>query len=397
MPHTPIISPRRIAMVSMHTSPLEPPGSADAGGMNIVEFHAALALANLGYKVDLLTRRHQLDQPEIVEVATGVRVVHLRAGPARTLPKSDIDQYIPEFSESLAELSGYDLYHSHHWMSGVASLDLARARGVPHVTSFHSLAAYPGEGPSEGEQAETPDRLWGEARLAQESDQVIAISAAETRTVIERCGANPHSVTIIAPGVDLDLFCPQPKTETRPYLGFAARLHPLKGVDLAITSLAQIDPEIRPRLLIGGADSMDVAGYADHLKDLVQTLGLTEDVSFIGPQSRAELARLFSRAALVLVPSYSETFGLVALEAAACGTPVVASAAGGLMEAVVHGETGQLMDSRQPEDWARAMTMLLKNPEKLARMGTVARVHARRFTWDLMARRISDVYESLLA
>ncbi|MDR0488461.1 MAG: glycosyltransferase [Propionibacteriaceae bacterium] len=386
----------RIAMVSMHTSPLEAPGSADAGGMNIVEYHAALALAKLGYEVDLLTRRHDMAQPDTVEVAPGVRVLHLRAGPARTLPKSDIDQYIPEFSEALEQVQGYDLYHSHHWMSGVAALDLARNRGVPHVTSFHSLAAYPGEGLSEGEQAETPNRLWGEARLAQESDQVIAISAAETRTVIDRCGANPDIVTIIAPGVDLDLFRPQPKLDERPYLAFAARLHPLKGVDLAITSLAMIAPEIRPRLVISGADSMDVAGYADHLKDLVRTHGLNEDVSFIGPQSRAQLAELFSLAALVLIPSYSETFGLVALEAAACGTPVVASATGGLMEAVVHGETGQLMDSRESEYWARAISLLLTNPEKLTRMGTVARVHARRFTWDLMARRISDVYESLI-
>jgi D-inositol-3-phosphate glycosyltransferase len=383
-------------MVSMHTSPLEAPGSADAGGMNIVEYHAALALAKLGYEVDLLTRRHDMAQPDTVEVAPGVRVLHLRAGPARTLPKSDIDQYIPEFSEALEQVQGYDLYHSHHWMSGVAALDLARNRGVPHVTSFHSLAAYPGEGLSEGEQAETPNRLWGEARLAQESDQVIAISAAETRTVIDRCGANPDIVTIIAPGVDLDLFRPQPKLDERPYLAFAARLHPLKGVDLAITSLAMIAPEIRPRLVISGADSMDVAGYADHLKDLVRTHGLNEDVSFIGPQSRAQLAELFSLAALVLIPSYSETFGLVALEAAACGTPVVASATGGLMEAVVHGETGQLMDSRESEYWARAISLLLTNPEKLTRMGTVARVHARRFTWDLMARRISDVYESLI-
>jgi D-inositol-3-phosphate glycosyltransferase len=153
---------------------------------------------------------------------------------------------------------------------------------------------------------------------------------------------------------------------------------------------------IRPRLIIAGADSLDFDWYVAHLREQVSEGGLSEDVTFVGPQDRHELAELFRHAALVLVPSYSETFGLVALEAAASGTPVVASATGGLREAVVHGETGQLMDSRQPADWARAITLLLSDPTALAQMGLVARVHARRFTWEEMAARVAAVYEELL-
>jgi len=366
--------------------------------MNIVEWHTALALGKLGYKVDLMTRRSSPDQPERQHLAQGVDLLHLHAGPAQPLPKSAIDRYIPEFTASMTQAGNYDLYHAQHWMSGVAALDLARGHGVPIVVSFHSVAAHPDKDLREGEPPESEARVPGEALLAQACDQVIAISAAEARTVIERCGANPENVTIIPPGVDLDLFHPMPRpAQSRPFLAFAARLQPLKGPDLAIEALSHIDPTLRPRLVIAGAQSLDFAFYAAHLSSQVETLELTNDVSFIGPASRTQLAALFAEASLVLVPSYSETFGLVALEAAACGTPVIASAAGGLREAVVHGETGQLMDSRRPADWARAMIELLEDPATLRRMGVVARVHARRFTWDLTARRISDVYDRLLA
>ena len=445
-------------MVSMHTSPLEAPGAADAGGMNVVEWSEALALAEIGYEVDLLTRRADSGQPDVVDIAQGVRLLYLDAGPATALPKSEIDQYIPQFGAELRRLPGYDIYHCQHWMSGIAALDVAHEYGAPLVISYHSVAAHPGRDLSEGEPPESPRRVPGEYRLAKESDHVIAISAAEARTVIFRCGAAPDKVSIIPPGVDLNLFHPigpggaqarfaERKTvaqearsasvselygkkigtidngmrkhsmqsnnselknlacaqagpideDQRPYLAYAARLQPLKGPDLAIRALASIDPAIRPRLVIAGAQSLDFADYAAELRTLVRDLGLNDDVSFIGPQSRTDLADLFAHASLVLVPSYSETFGLVALEAAACGTPVIASAAGGLREAVVHGESGQLMDSRNPEDWAQAITSLLVEPQTLARMGVVARVHARRFTWGSMARQVADVYESLLS
>ena len=389
-------------MVSLHTSPAEAPGAADAGGMNVVEWHEALALAGMGVEVDLMTRRHAPGLPDVVDVAPGVRLLHLDAGPATSLPKSAIDAFIPQFAEALDGLGGYDVYHCQHWMSGIAALEVARRRGVPLVQSFHSVAAPPGVDLSHGEPPESPGRVPGEARLAREADHVIAISAAEARTVIQRCGADPDRVSIIPPGVDLGLFRPlsvadRESSDERPYLAFAARLQPLKGPDLAIEALARVDARVRPRLVIAGADSLDFAQYAAHLHEQVRDLGLTEDVSFVGPRTRPELAALFQGAQLVLVPSYSETFGLVALEAAACGTPVIASATGGLREAVVHGETGQLMDSREPGDWADAITRLLTDESTLARMGVVSRVHARRFTWEAMARQVADVYESLVS
>ena len=398
--------PLQLAFVSLHTSPATQPGSGDAGGLNVVERATADALADLGHRVDLITRRAHPDEPDAVELRPGVTLRHLTAGPERPLPKSEIDAFIPEFSDRLGRLDPYDLVHSHHWMSGVAALPHARAWGVPHVQSYHSVAALPGSPLAEGEPPESPGRVPGEALVARESQAVVAISAAEARTVIERCGADPDRVCIVSPGVDHDLFRPlrpdeRPWTVTgapcpRGFALFAARLQPLKGPDLAIRALAGVDPAIRPHLVIAGDVSADFAAYEARLLALVDDLGLADQVSFIGPQPRPELARLMRAARLVLVPSHSETFGLVALEAAASGTPVIAAAAGGLREAVAHGETGQLMDSRRPEDWANAITYLLTEPRLLERQGVVARVHSRRFVWRWSAARLVSVYTDLL-
>jgi len=421
--------PLRIAFVSMHTSPAALPGSGDAGGMNVVERAQAEALAELGHQVDLITRRASPEAPDVVELAPGVVLRHLPAGPPSPLAKSEIDRYIPEFAEGLARLGldhglsserservethpvhpPYDIIHSHHWMSGVAALPLARQWGVPHVQSFHSVAAHPGSSLEEGEPPESPARVAGEELVARESAAVVAISAAEARTVIERCGADPDRVFIISPGVDGELFRPLAPGEQRwgwpveapvhwprGYVLYAARLQPLKAPDLAIGALAELPRDIRPHLVVAGDVSVDFADYAADLHALVERLGLADDVTFVGPQPREDLARLMRGARVVLVPSHSETFGLVALESAASGTPVIAAAAGGLREAVAHGETGQLMDSRHPHDWGLALTRLLTEPGLLHRMGVVARVHSRRFQWCWAAHRLVAVYRDLL-
>lgn len=389
--------PLRIAFVSMHTSPADTPGSGDAGGMNVVEYHQALALAKLGHRVELITRRSDPDQGDVTELAPGVLLRHLPGGPPRRLAKSAIDAHIDEFSAALAMLEPYDLLHSHHWMSGVSALPVAATWGVPHVQSFHSVAALPGSELSEGEPPESPARVPGERLVATRSRGVIAISAAEARTVVERCGADPSRVVIVPPGVDRTLFhADQADGKPQDYLLYAARLQPLKGPDLAIRALAEVPEQLRPDLLIAGDVSEDFAAYQADLHRLVDALGLAAKVRFVGPQSRADLAELMRGARIVLVPSHSETFGLIALEAESCGTPVIASAAGGLREAVVHGETGQLMDSRQPEDWGTAITRLLAKPALLERMGVVAEIHARRFDWDWTATLLDAQYREWL-
>ncbi|QLQ16970.1 MAG: glycosyltransferase [Micropruina sp.] len=402
--------PLRIAFVSLHTSPADKPGSGDAGGMNVVEWHQAEALAALGHRVDLITRRSQPAAPDELHVRPGITLRHLPAGPAAKLAKSEIDAHVEEFRDGLRTLGPYDVVHSHHWMSGMAALPVAKDWGVPHVQTFHSIAALPGSSLHEGEPPESPARVAGEAWLARTSDAVVAISAAEARTVVERCGGDPERVHIVSPGVDGELFRPLSADERpadgfcgvggerwpRGYLLFAARLQPLKGPDLAIAALAEVPEEIRPHLVVAGDVSADFAAYRGELDRLVDELGLAADITFIGSQPREELAQLMRGARITLVPSHSETFGLIALESAASGTPVIASAAGGLREAVAHGETGQLMDSRQPEHWGMAITRLLTKKGLLARMGVVARIHSRRFDWSWTAQHLVSLYRALM-
>ncbi len=403
----------RIALVSMHTSPAELPGAGDAGGMNVVERHQASALAQLGHQVEFITRRTSPTAADVVDLEPGVTMRHVTAGPETPLAKSRIDAHIPQFRAGMERLGPYDVVHSHHWMSGVAALPLAREWGVPHVQSYHSVAALPGSTLGQGEPAESPARVPGEAMLARESDLLVTISAAEARTVITRCGADPDRVTIVSPGVDVEYFRPRSADEPRwradadpepgraafakGFVFFAARLQPLKDPALAIRAVAEVPENLRPHLVVAGDVSDDFADYAGELDALVESLGLQGQVSFPGPMRRDELARALRSARIVLVPSHSETFGLIALEAAASGTPVIAAAAGGLREAVVHGESGQLMDSREPVDWGRCLTWLLADPDHLAEMGLVARVHARRFRWADAGRRLAGLYGDLIA
>lgn len=411
----------RIAFVSLHTSPLHSPGSRDAGGMNVVEVHQAIALARLGHEVELVTRRDDPDTPATVEVAPGVVVRQLDAGPAEPLAKSAQEAWIDDFSRALASLEPYDLVHSQHWMSGVAALPVAHAWGVPHVQSFHSVAALPGQPLGEGEPPESPGRNTGERLIAQGSDLVVAVSEYEARTIVERCGAEASRVRVVHPGVDVDLFHPTCDGDRRwapefnqdgepeqfgpvcvapnpnGYVLFAARLQPLKAPDLAQVAVAGIPADTRPTLVVAGEASQDFAGYRDELVDLSHSLGTADQTCWLGSQTRDDLARLVRGARLLLVPSYSETFGLVALEAQASGVPVVASDAGGLSEAVDDGVTGVLVRSRDADEWTRVLTGLLRDPERMARMGEAGRRRAEGFAWSVGAGQLDALYRHLLA
>ena len=392
----------RVAFVSMHTSPTERAGTADAGGMNVLIRSLAEALGQQGVAVDFITRRSHPDQPDAVELDENVVLHHVDAGPRAPLPKSAIDAHIAEFADGLRTLGPFDLIHSHHWMSGVAALPVAREMGIPHVMTFHSVAAHPNSPLRDGEPPESPARLAGEVICATQSDLVIAVSHHEAAVVIGRCGAEPEQVAIVRPGVDVELFHPSddprvPVPDVRPgYLLFAARLQPLKGPDIAIRALAEVPAPERPDLVVVGQTSADFEGYEAELHRLVDDLGLSEHVTFLPGQGRACLAELMRHASLVLVPSHSETFGLVALEASASGTPVLASATGGLTEAICNTHTGLLVPEDAPEMWGSALTALLRDPGRRRTMGRLGRERALAMTWPKVAARTLGLYHRLL-
>lgn len=395
----------RVGFVSLHTSPIATPGSADAGGMNVVELNSALALARAGHRVDLITRRDDPDSPSQLQIADGVRLINLDAGPARSVAKSRTESLIEPFREAMAQLPpDYDIIHSHHWFSGVAALPLAKAWGLPHVQSFHSVSA-PLDALSlyEGEPAESSGRVAGEALVASESDLVIAVSRAERQTVHERYGRPVTAIDVVWPGVDLALFRPLESGEQpwswggqRPYVLCAARPQPLKGPDLALRMLAEFSSRRRPHLVLAGEPSQDFADYGATLHRLVDELGLHDDVTFLGSQSRQSLATMLRSALCLINPSYSETFGLICLEAQASGRPVVASRVGGLPEAVVDGRTGFLIGDREPASWAHAVGRLLDDPELHTGMSRAARAFAEKHSWDVSAAGLVDSYRRLL-
>ena len=392
----------RVAFVSMHTSPAEQAGTADAGGMNVLIRSLAEALGQQGVSVHFITRRSDPGQTDSAPLAENVMLHHIDAGPLTPLPKSLIDGHIEAFTEGLRALGSFDLMHSHHWMSGVAALPVARECGIPHVMTFHSVAAHPNSPLRDGEPPESPARLAGEVTCATQSDLVIAVSHHEAAVVIGRCGAEPEQVAIVRPGVDVDLFHPSdevwsPSNDIRPgYLLFAARLQPLKGADIAIAALGEVPEAERPDLVVVGQTSADFSGYEAELHQLVTDLGLEKYVTFLPGQNRASLARLMRHAALVLVPSHSETFGLVALEASSSGTAVLAAAAGGLTEAICNTHTGLLVPEHDPEVWGRELTSLLRDVTRRQDMGRRGRQRALEMTWPKVATRTLTLYRRLL-
>lgn len=404
-------APLRIAVVVLHTSPLDEPGTKDAGGMNVVVRAHARELARLGHDVHLITRRSDPAQPDAVTLEPRLTVHHLDAGPARLLAKGEHEALIPPFRAALAAHLAHhpvDLIHAEHWYSGLAALPIARDLRLPLVQSYHSIAAPDTTPLSAGERPEAPGRLAGERTLARDATLVVTVSDAERRTVLDRLGGDPARVRVVAPGVDTDLFhpcTPDERTEAtewiahggRPEVLVAGRLHPLKGFDLAIAAVAAIPPAHRPALRIVGAPPPDGDAYVEALHTAVASAHMLATTSFDGALHRSQLAERLRHATVVLIPSHSETFGLVALEAAASGVPVIARNAGGLREAVRDGETGILVDGGDPTEWARVIAELLVDPPRLEALGARARAHALDRTWRASAEELLAAYRSVLA
>ncbi len=411
--------PRRVATLSLHTSPLDQPGTGDAGGMNVYVVETSKRLAALGIEVDVFTRATSSDLPLAVELSPGVTVRHIVAGPFEGLGKEDLPAQLCAFTsgvlraEALHEPGWYDVIHSHYWLSGQVGW-LAKERwGVPLVHSAHTLAKVKNALLAAGDRPEPLARIIGEEQVVAAADRLVAGTEAEVDDLVRRYGADPATVVTVPPGVDLDHFRPEPggAGAARAQLGiasnavvllFVGRIQPLKAPDVLLRAAARLladDPGLRRRLVVVIAGGPSGTGLAqpEGLQRLAVELGIAEVVRFEPPASRDRLADLYRAASVVVVPSYNESFGLVAIEAQACGTPVVAAAVGGLRTSVCDGASGLLVAGHDPADYAAAIRRLLDEPGLYRRLAAGAVRHAGQFGWSETTAQLLATYRDAIA
>jgi D-inositol-3-phosphate glycosyltransferase len=405
----------RIAVISLHTSPLDQPGTGDSGGMNVYIRAVAERLAAQGVDVDVFTRCRGRGVPEVEEVVPGSRVIQVQAGPCSPVPKEDLPRVLPDFlggvlARERQEHSGYDVVHSHYWLSGWVGQSTKEIWGAPLVASFHTLGKVKNHSLALGERPEPPGRLNGEQQLIAEADRILSHTPTEAAHLVGLYGADPGRIRIVPPGVDHSLFFPRRREEARARLHlpgarlllFVGRLQPHKGPDLAVLSLAEAmarDPGATRDVVlavVGGPSGSGGPEQLARLMELAGSAGVAERVVFLPPQPQRRLADLYSAAEVVLVPSRTESFGLVALEAQACGTPVVAASTGGLRHVVGDGTTGFLVNGHDPSAYAERILDLLRDPRGARRMGRAGVAHALRFSWDTTAAEILSVYREVL-
>lgn len=393
--------PRRIAVLSLHTSPLEQPGTGDAGGMNVYVASTAAELARRGVGVEVFTRATSSDQPPVVEMAPGVLVRHIPAGPFELLDRSELPSQLCAFTAGVLRTEAfhppgfYDLVHSHYWLSGQVGWLTSARWGVPLVHTAHTLARVKNAALADGDSPEPRTRVYGEQQVVDAADRLVANTDVEARQLVDLYDADPNAVSTVSPGVDLATFRPGSRLDARRSLGipddavvltFAGRIQPLKAPDVLLRAAAELvrrHSDLRERLvvLVVGGPSGSGLEHPESLAKLAGDLGLSDVVRFEPPQPKADLATRFRAADAVAVPSYNESFGLVALEAQACGTPVVAAAVGGLPVAVADDSSGLLVDSHRATDWADALARVALRPDVRSRLSAGALEHARRFSW----------------
>jgi D-inositol-3-phosphate glycosyltransferase len=394
-----------IAVISVHTSPLARPGTRDSGGMNVYIRELSRQLCRRAHTMDIFTRRTDPDSPQIVEIDERTRVIQIEAGPL-VAEKGSLHRYLPEFRSGLIRFQeeqgrSYDLIHSHYWLSAWVGQALKARWNVPHVIMFHTL----GEAKNRAHLSERePEyRIAGERLVAQGADRIICASEGERKLLIEQYGVSPLQTVQVPCGVDTDHFRPRSRAAARrrlhlpadePLVLYVGRIEPLKGIDILLRAAAETDG--RFHLLVVGGDSKDARRKAE-LERLAQEMGITERVFFQDAVSHEQLPMYYNAADICVVPSYYESFGLVALEAMACGVPVVASRVGGLLETVRDGETGYLVPWRCPEPFAERLEMLLANEPLRRSLGRMARAAVERFRWSEVATRVEDVYHELVS
>jgi D-inositol-3-phosphate glycosyltransferase len=404
-------------MISLHTSPLDQPGTGDAGGMNVYVVELAKRLATRGVEVDVFTRATTSELPPSVLAADGVLVRHITAGPFEGLTKAELPGQLCVFARELLRAEAaqpvghYDAVHSHYWLSGQVGA-LARDRwGVPLIHSMHTMAKVKNDALAEGDLPEPEGRIIGEQQVVAAADMLVANTDLEAKELINLYDADPGRVEVVHPGVDLEVFRPQDRSVARTALGlpqqasvllFAGRLQPLKAPDVllrAVATLLEQSPDLRSRLVVPivGGPSGSGLDHPEALAELADELGLDDVVRFVPPVGREELAQWCAAADLVAVPSYNESFGLVAVEAQATGTPVVAAAVGGLTTVVRDGVSGLLVEGHAPRDWAAALRRIVTDDELRSRLSVGALRHAREFSWDRTADRTLEVYRQAQA
>jgi len=404
--HAPL-RPRRIAVISVHTSPLAAPGGRESGGMNIYVRELSRELGARGYVVDVFTRRTSADGPQTQPFGPNARVINLRAGAAGVVEKGDLAGHLEEFQSNLlqfvaAEGATYDMVHSHYWLSGTVALELSERWHTPHVAMFHTLGEVKNR--ARRSEHESIERIDTERQIAQRADRIVVASEHEKHLLMSLYGADAGSISVVPCGVDLDLFSPMDKEIARKGLGlrdgeriilFVGRIEPLKGIDILISAAAQLHDDENFRVLIVGGDA-HAAQRIEELREHAARLGVDHHISFVGAVPHADLPEYYNAADVCVVPSYYESFGLVAVEAMACGTPVVASRVGGLTSTVSDGETGYLIPWRCPEPFAERLELLLDNDELRASFGRAGREAVERFRWANVADAVAGIYDALL-
>lgn len=409
-----------VAMLSYHTCPLATLGGKDTGGMNVYVAELTRNLGHLGVHVDVFTRSQDEHVPHVLHnLGYGNRVVHIPAGPEYYLPKTEIVNYIPHFVEGILEFARqkeihYDIVHSHYWMSGVAAEQLKTVWKTPVVHMFHTLGMMKNRIARSPEERESELRLEGERRVLEMADQVVVATLAEQSQLEFLYHADTRKLRVVPPGVDLSRFYPIQKDEAKAVIGvppedqiilFVGRIEPLKGVDTLLHALAQIQSSKIENccphylVIIGGdpeATQESMTGEMGRLQQLAGELGIKDLVLFLGKRSQDSLPYYYSAADVVVVPSHYESFGMVALEAMACGAPVIASQVGGLAFLVKDGVTGFVIPNNEPPLLADRLVDILSNKDMQMRLGQQGELEAKNYSWDQIAARIFSIYDDLL-
>ena len=408
----------KIATLMVHTSPLDQAGIGDAGGMNVYVVETAKKMAQAGVSVDIFTRANHPNLPESVEIAAGVNVKHLVAGPFEGLSKEELPSQLGALTSAFMNYQKqlpsdyYSLLHSHYWISGQLGWMVSERTGIPLIHTMHTTAKVKNLNLADDEKPEPQTRAIGEEQVVKASTGLIANTDAEAASLVSLYDACPDNVFVVAPGVDLQRFSPgigkaaaRVKLNIAPdaiMLTFVGRIQPHKGPDVLLRAAAEMvthSPHLRAKLavvIMGGASGSGV-NELEKLKVLAKFLKIEDVTHFVDPVSRQELPNWYRASDLVCVPSYSESFGLVALEAQACGTPVVATAIGGLRTAVSDGISGSLVDGHDPKAWSAVISRLIAEPQRRLLLSMGAVEHASHFGWENTARKTLDVYDWALS